>query len=123
MKTKIYLYLFVLALLSSCANDKLDPSMDISCDTTDAVTYNNQIKPIIDASCANTGCHDGVSGAPDNYDSYVGMQGAINDGLILNRVITSLNTADAMPPGYAPALSIEELRLIQCWIDGGYLEN
>ena len=123
MKIRFYLACLTLFIFSSCANDKLDPFADISCNTTDPVTYYLQIKPIIDASCAYSGCHDGVSDAPNNYGTYAGMQVAINNNAIFNRVITSLNTAASMPPSTETALEVEELRLIQCWINDGHPEN
>ncbi|MGK0389238.1 MAG: hypothetical protein ACI94Y_001978 [Maribacter sp.] len=123
MKIRTSLACLTLFILSSCTNDKLEPSEDISCNTSDIVTYDLQIKPIIDASCAGAGCHDGNGEGPGDYNSYAGMQAAIDDDLIFNRVITSRNDGARMPPIEATPLTTENLILIQCWANDGYPEN
>jgi len=114
--------------LASCTSDKLPNTTNITCNTTDAITYDNQIASIINASCAYSGCHDGASAAPDDYNSYSGLSSIINDGGFMSRVITLREDPSVgMPPNYAAAgptdLTTAELQLIQCWIDAGYPEN
>jgi hypothetical protein len=121
MKIQFYLCWLTLLILSSCANDKLLPLSDTDCDDTSIiVTYDNQIKSIIDLNCATADCHDGSGSAPGDYGSYAGMSTTINSGAIETRVITDRN----MPPlSSSITLDIADLKLIQCWIDGDYLEN
>lgn len=111
---------FFLFLPSSCTTDQLEEVTASSiCDTLD-ISYNLNIKPIVDSYCAYSGCHDGV--APGNYTTYDGMVSFLESGSIEGRVI---NERD-MPPSYANAgfteLPDEEFEMIDCWISKGYPE-
>ena len=65
MKNNLALNTIALAFflsLGACDYNKLpEPEPPEFCDTAD-VTYNNQIKAIVDNSCAYSGCHDGAGG-------------------------------------------------------------
>jgi hypothetical protein len=117
-KQRFQIILFFTSLLIiSCAKDKLDPNIDVC---TEEITYNQQIRSIINTSCAYIGCHDGSS-APGNYTNFRAMQPALDDIDFMRRVV---ETQD-MPPSYAigpTTLSIEELILMRCWIQGGFKE-
>ena len=106
---------------SSCTKDKLPPVEEPEfCDTL-IVSYQLNIKPIIDTYCAYSGCHDGSS--PGIYLSYAQILPALESGKISQR---TLNTRD-MPPSYAAAglteLPEEEYNMLNCWISEGYPEN
>lgn len=116
MKNKIYFILLSL-ILTSCYNDnEQDIYGEVTCDTTD-VTFSNSIQPIIDSSCATTGCHvSGGTGSGD-FTSFNGIQSKINNGSFENRVLVQKD----MPPG--TPLSDCDLELIQAWLDAGALNN
>jgi len=125
MKKINLLSLFILGSLfliqvtqTSCTNDKLpDPATiaDPFCDSLQ-VTYDLQIKPIIDASCAFTGCH--VQGFPwGNYSSFDGLVPYLNDSKFKKEVINSMN----MPQGFS--LSATDFELVECWVNKNYPEN
>lgn len=103
---------------SSCTNDKLqDPLISTNpfCDSLQ-VTYDVQIKPIIDASCAFTGCH--VQGfAWGNYTSFDGLVPFLNDSKFKKEVISNMS----MPQGFS--LSATDFELVECWVDSNYPEN
>jgi len=117
---------FTLAI-HSCTNDQLpEPTVPESCE--DAVpTYDNEIKPIIDNSCAYAGCHLGT--APGIYDNYEGVKNMIESGSFRERVVIQKDDPFlGMPPDNAPDgrpkdLSMEELELIECWLENGYPKN
>jgi len=100
----------------------------ISCkDEEPCTTYETDIKPIIDASCAYSGCHSGadagmfVPADEADYTNYEGIKGSLDDGTFAMEVLDSLT----MPPFYAPdpnpkMLTQTELDLIDCWIKDGY---
>lgn len=109
--------LFVGALLYSCKDDP-------------CATYEGDIKPIIDASCAYSGCHSGsdagmfVPNSSRDYTNYEGLIQTLESGAFASEVIDSLS----MPPFYAQPpnpleLTQAELDLITCWIDEGYPKN
>lgn len=126
MKKINLLYLFFIASLfliqmsqSSCTNDKLvDPSTisNPACDTIQ-VSYDLQIKPIIDNSCAfATACH-GSSSAFGDMTDYANMNFYLNDNFFKKRVIDIMD----MPDG--DMLTPEDFELLACWVNKGYPEN
>ena len=115
---QILLIISSLCILFSCSKDKLDENGEIC---TEEITYQRDVKAIIDASCAYSGCHDGAN-APGNYNSYQGMSPFLNESKFMRRVVQRRD----MPPNYASGttfLSAEELNVISCWVQGAYLEN
>ena len=116
LSTLILSSLFLIQMSqSSCTNDKVqDPIIsDPFCDTLQ-VTYDLQIKPIIDASCAFTGCH--VQGfAWGNYTSFDGLVPYLNDSKFKKEVI---NKMEMPPQGFS--LSVTEFELVECWVTKNY---
>ena len=107
-----------LAILFSCSRDKLDESGEIC---TDEITYQGDIKTIINTTCAYSGCHYG-SNAPGDYNTYRGMVPFLNESKFFRRVIERRD----MPPNYSTGptfLNAEQINLISCWAQGDYLEN
>lgn len=127
MKKINLLSLFILGSLfwvqlsqSSCTNDKLADPATISnafCDTvTVPITYDLQIKPIIDNSCAFAGCHGVGAGIGDMTD-YAKLTPFLNDNFFKKRVINIMD----MPEN--DMLSATEFELVECWVINGYPEN
>lgn len=136
MKNLIYLF-GLLSILTitfstpSCMSKKLEQIEPELCDTV-MVTYESHIKEIIDNSCAYAGCHDGAGGiGPRDYTTYGGMETHINNESFKERVIDQKDDpAIGMPPNQSAwpqslkdDLTLEELDLVQCWINAGYPEN
>jgi len=95
--------------------DQEDCQAIITHQVTTGVTWQNEIKPIIDQRCATANCH--VQG------------GSASDLTSLQKVQTNaenikLRTQNkSMPPiGEAP-LSNDEIALIACWVDDGAKNN
>ena len=80
------------------------------------VTYDFQIKPIIDASCATPGCH-GANSPFGDYTDYMKMLPILNDDEFKNRVIDIMD----MPDG--DMLSTQDFELVKQWVMQGYPEN
>lgn len=130
--TGLLFAILVFLFVSSCTNDELPrPEIPEYCDTLTA-SYLLNVKPIIDASCAYSGCHDGAGGiGPGNYKNYNGIVGVLESGLFRQRVLTQKDDAVVgMPPNsnvYPESekddLTEEELRVIECWINAGYPEE
>jgi len=109
--------IFIVAL-TSCEKDPV-------CENT----YDD-IKSIINTSCAYSGCHSGGtdagSGIPDiakNFTTYAGMKASLDNGLFAAR---ALNDRD-MPPSFAPMdkpmeLTDAQIESLTCWKDNGYAE-
>jgi len=131
MKNFLYLVVLILGtsmLVLSCSRDKLEES-EVECD--DTVTYSNIIKPIIDESCAYSGCHDGGAGiGPGDYTKFSGIVRDLNNGSFESRTINQKDSPSiGMPPDNSvypeslkDDLTQEELDMIMCWLDNGYPE-
>lgn len=115
----------VITLFQACTSDQL-PEPEMSDCGTEMPTYTNDIKPIIDANCAYSGCH--LDSAPGQYDTYAGITPNIENNRFRQRVIIErADPVSGMPPSYAPEgrsqdLTDAELALIECWLDAGYPE-
>ena len=112
-----------LFIMVSCAKDQTDPP-DNSCGSD--LDYLTNIKPIIDASCALSGCHDGTTGIGD-YSNYDGLEQVLRFGSFANRVIDQReNPVVGMPPdnavdvGGVADLQDEEIEMIMEWLDNGF---
>ena len=101
---------------TSCTNDKLpEPTSNPTCDSLQ-VTYDLQVKSIIDGSCAFIGCHSAGAAIGDMTD-YEQMQPFLNNTGFERRVIDIMD----MPDG--DMLSPEDFELVECWVIQGYPEN
>jgi hypothetical protein len=112
-------------LWTACTSDSLPEPTAADCIGI-TPTYGNEIMPIIEASCAYSGCH--LDASPGRFDSYAGLLPYLEDNSFRQRVISERADANrGMPPDYAPAgrprdLTEEELQLIECWLDAGFPE-
>lgn len=113
----------------SCRTDKLDePSLNTNC-TPDAVTYDLQVKEIIDTYCSVSGCHAPGGDGPGDYTNYANMSPWLT-ATSFERSVVDLrdDPINGMPPDWTsnPApqdLTEEDFDLIVCWIADGYPEN
>lgn len=121
MKNRTLFFSAVLTLLlsfNSCRREHAPESV-IRCDTlksTTYVTFSNNIKPIIDSSCAIESCHDGFSqsGAPDFTDFSLIKTEAVG-GAMKHQVLD----ARLMPPSNTMGKKVLdpcELKLFQVWL-------
>ena len=112
MKKTLVLILFGLSLYS-CYNDNEEELYGpVSCDVS-AVSYTNDVLPIINASCATSGCHVSGGTGPGDFSNYNDLKGKVDNGSFENRVLVQKN----MPP--STPLSDCELAILQAWLDNG----
>lgn len=122
-----WLVLLCCALLGACNTDKLAGEVPEGCD--EFVSYNDQIKTIIDNNCAYSGCHVGSGYPPGDYRTFDGLRPFLSDDLFKKYVIDLKDDPElGMPPSYAPEgmpqdLTDAELELMRCWILADYPEN
>jgi hypothetical protein len=114
---KILLLFILTILLQSCYNDSEEAIYGVvDCDVTN-VTYSTDVAPIINSSCATTGCHVSGGSGPGNFNDFNELSAKIADGSFQNRVLVQMT----MPPSVP--LQDCELDLIQAWIDNGALND
>ena len=100
------------------------------------VSFNNDVKPILEASCIN--CHDGSGEGSEKsgfsmktYEDLMkgtkfGSVIKAGDSLSSTLVILVEGRADPsikMPHGDRPALSASEIKTLRQWIDQGAMNN
>ncbi len=134
MKNNILIFNFLLLASlciynMSCTSDKLqEPMPSDICDDFNA-TYDGDIKAIVDATCALTGCHVVGGGAPGAFETYAGLADFADNGPngLRDRVIVQReDTENGMPPSYSAGpqdLTDEQFEIFRCWVDAGYPEN
>lgn len=115
-----YLFFAICLLIVSCTTDKLEPEPVIC---TDLVTYQDGPKAILNKTCAYSGCH--VAGySSGDFSSYDAMKARLDNGKFAKWVLNDRS----MPPSNVPTgkddfLTIEELNILKCWAQEGYLKN
>ena len=124
----IIITVFMLTLLR-CTSDKLSPvDQEAECASIEA-TYDLNIQPIINNSCALGGCHVNGGDGPGDYMVYQNMIPYFEDGSFERTVIEQKDDPIlGMPPDWsnngAPLdLTEAELELVKCWVSAGYPEN
>ena len=82
------------------------------------ISFATEVKPIIEANCAISGCHDGGGNLP-NFNDFATLQARANNnsGGVRQRV----KTMD-MPRG-GGSLDAAEIAAILCWVDEGAQNN
>ncbi|NJK96939.1 MAG: hypothetical protein HC905_20280 [Bacteroidales bacterium] len=106
---------FSLGLMSSCTNEPQ------GIETLDPVCFESQILPLIQNSCATSGCHDaGTKEEGYDFSNYENILTAVQPGNArqskLYQVLTDVY-GEMMPP-HQP-LSIDDRNLIKIWIEQG----
>lgn len=88
-----------------------------TCDTA-GVTYTNNVKPIMSASCTSSGCHSTSSHASGIIlDTYDGVKAAAQSGGLVSSI-----QSGSMPRG-ASKLESCVITKIKAWVDAGALNN
>lgn len=114
MKQLVLLCMLVM-VFSNCTSDSTD---DLTIPIPTAVTYTQNVKPILDTSCATSGCHSTTSNAAGLIlETYAQAKDAFENRYALGRMQSQ---GASMPPsGNLPSASID---IIRNWRDQGYLE-
>lgn len=82
------------------------------------VSYNSQIKPILDVNCIKSGCHNGDNGSERNWSVFSNVQAKAQN--IKTRTGNGTMPADQVGTGGLPQ---SQRDLIACWVDDGALNN
>lgn len=104
-------------LFAHCARDAAE-NAEVICDET--ITYNKDIKSILDGSCAYaTDCH-ASGGQPPDYTTYDNSKGSLDaNDFFETRVLIQGD----MPPAGSVPLDSTDLYLLRCWKQQGFLEE
>jgi hypothetical protein len=106
-------FLFLILSFSSCKTE----SVVYDC-TAIAPTYTAEIKSIMDAECAYSGCHDAATSASGiNLSTYSTVAAESSRDRFMGSMEHE-SSYDNMPEGEAK-LSTANLQKIYCWIQNG----
>ena len=106
----IFFILYTTLNIFSCT-DKL-PKPPLDCNTT-FITYDNDIKSILDATCNVPGCHDDVNNISFGNYSSLGEP-------LMNSIATNVEMGLMPPSGDISAGAADTIR---CWMENGFLQN
>jgi hypothetical protein len=111
-----FIFLSSIFLISACHQKPIIPA-------SPAISYSNEVQPIVLGNCATPGCHNSNSHlrALTNYNEvmiYIKAGNASKSQLY--KAITSLSSNE-MPPSHP--LSEEQIKLIYVWIMQGAKNN
>jgi hypothetical protein len=118
--TLFYISTFVL-IFWSCGKEDYGSGGDGGSDCSGMyVTYSADIKPILDVSCAKSGCHDAIT-AQNGVDlsNYVTASVVSHEARFL-AVINHQSGYPAMPKD-GPKLPASQIQLLTCWVSAGSL--
>jgi len=105
---------FIAVVFHSCTNDQ---TLDVVCDLPDDISYQNDVFPIIETSCAISYCHVNNFSFGD-FTTYDNTLTYLDNETLLTRV-----SAGTMPPPNSKPLESCEVQLIEIWIENGYPDN
>lgn len=122
MKPKNLFPMLVFAgFLLSCSNDNLDTLME-DMPNENAITYQQNVKSIIDNNCIS--CHAATprNGAPMSLITYDQVKNAIQNRGLLNRISLNNGNSLLMPQG-GPRLPQASIDIVAKWQQDGLLEK
>lgn len=122
MKPKNIFSLILLgSVLVSCTDDNPETLMDTT-PIVGAVTYNQNVKSIIDNNCIS--CHASTprNGAPMSLVTYDQVKNAVQTRGLLNRISLENGNSSLMPQG-GPRLPQTTIDIIIKWQQDGLLEK
>lgn len=104
----------LLVILFACKKDAVDT---IDCGGINP-TYSADIKPILDASCAKSGCHDAITQQDGkNFSTYAGALAVSQTPEFLGAI---QHKSGFVPmPFDGPKLPDDQVELLTCWAQNG----
>jgi hypothetical protein len=120
MKQNITYFILVISLLLSCTNTSEDDLIETTPIET-LVTYNANVKSIIDSNCISCHSDPPENGAPMQLTTYDNLKEAIENRNLINR-ISSNDLSFVMPFG-GPRLPQNLIDIVMQWETDGLLEE
>ena len=119
MKSLFAKILLLSCLLSSSCVDHDFPLATYDCSGQAEISYNEDIRSLVTAKCATSGCHNGDLGEERNWlitERFIAKSAGVRDR------ITRRPGSDGHMPAKG-SLTYEEILSIVCWVEQGAKNN
>jgi len=117
---KLLAFLIVIVAVSttytSCTKDKAPAAIVKDPDCSDTISFSQDIQPLMTNYC--TSCHDQGSGTGFTSTNYTDISQKASEA-----VDRMHGTGGALMPEGGPALSEEQIKMVQCWIQNNKPNN
>lgn len=109
-------------MVSQCVKHKA-AEVVVPCEAG-SIYFANDIQPLLNSSCAMSGCHDSKTKA-EGYDfsNYNGTMKGVVSGKPNSSELYEVITRKKMPPKNYPAINESQLQLLSSWISQGAKDN
>lgn len=111
---------FIFSTLSSCTNHSTDDLIE-PIEEIDLVTYNDNVKTIIDNNCIFCHGNPPTNGAPNSLVTYDQVKNSVMNANLIARISAQSGETGAMPFG-GPRLPQNLIDIIIQWETDGLLE-
>lgn len=113
----ILILLLTSVFIISCYKDNEEELYGLTTCDANSVSFNTDIKPIIETGCHIVGCHVQGGSTPTLYENYDQIKASVDNGKFETRVLID----KTMPPS-AP-LTDCQIKFIQQWLNDGAPNN
>ncbi|CAM1342558.1 hypothetical protein [Tenacibaculum amylolyticum] len=116
---KLFSLLCISFSIFSCSTSEVPAEEEPTPNPTEKITYEKDVKNIINNSCATAACHDNTNPTAGlSLTTYVQVRAAAENGNLFGRIN---NASNPMPP--TGLLPTSNRNIIDQWRTDGYLEN
>jgi hypothetical protein len=125
-KYRFYLAVLVSALIGvvyGCADNDI-PEIVVSCNGVAVISYDDDVRPIIESKCAivgDGGCHNGGNGPDLNWTVFENLQERALNNVLQDRITRPSGAEGRMPK--IGELTQTELQTLYCWAEQGAPNN
>lgn len=94
--------------------------------SADTVYFAQSVLPLLTSSCAQAGCHNGLTrGDAGQYtlNTYAGIRQLVQPGNASRSRLITITRSGAMPPSGYTALSADQIAMLTTWINQGAANN
>ena len=107
----------IILITTSCEFNSEEDLYGAIVDPPTEVSYESDVKPIIQMSCATAACHSPGGFGNGIFDDYEIVKSKVDNGSFRKRVLVDKD----MPPD--GSLSDDELEILTAWLDNGAPNN
>lgn len=118
---KLFLLLVLSCFFTGCTNENPD-TLEDKTTNPNSITYNQNVKSIIDNNCIRCHASTPLNGAPMSLVTYNQVKEAIQNRGLLNRISFNNGNTSLMPQG-GPRLPQATIDIMIKWQEDGLLEN